>query len=102
MTGAEALAAPRIATVLVVDDDRLNRVALAELFQDDCRVLMARDGQSGLDIIAREAVSLVLLDVSMPGMDGYDVLRAIRATERSHNLPVLFITGMSDAPDEKR
>ncbi|WP_112310847.1 GGDEF domain-containing protein [Pseudogemmobacter bohemicus] len=93
---------PPVATVLVVDDDRLNRVALAELLQPDCRVLMARDGASGLEILSREAVSLVLLDVSMPGMDGYDVLRAIRAAEDTSNLPVIFITGMSDAADEER
>lgn len=90
------------ATVLVIDDDRLNRVALAELLQPDCRVLMARDGPSGLEILSRGGVSLVLLDVSMPGMDGYEVLRAIRATDATRNLPVIFITGMSDAADEER
>ncbi len=89
-------------TVLVIDDDRLNRVALAELLQSDCRVLMARDGATGLDTLARETVSLVLLDVSMPGMDGYEVLHAIRSDDATRDLPVIFITGMSDAADEER
>ncbi|SEC77082.1 diguanylate cyclase domain-containing protein [Rhodobacter sp. 24-YEA-8] len=102
MKAAALQAGSQLATILVVDDDRLNRVALAELLQPDFRVLMARDGPSGLEILTREAVSLVLLDVSMPGMDGYAVLRAIRAAEHTSNLPVIFITGMSDAADEER
>ncbi|NPD14128.1 diguanylate cyclase [Xinfangfangia sp. D13-10-4-6] len=96
------IAAPRPATVLVIDDDRLNRVALAELLQSDHRVLLARDGASGLATLEREQVQLVLLDVSMPGMDGYEVLRKIRENDATRNLPVIFITGMSDAADEER
>lgn len=89
-------------TVLIVDDDRLNRAVLAEMLKDECRILLAKDGRSALDVIARENVSLVLLDISMPGMDGYEVLRQIKADPVTADITVIFITGMSEATDEER
>ncbi len=89
-------------TILIVDDDRLNRAALAELLQDECRVLLAKDGPAGLQVLAEEDVSLVLLDVSMPGMDGYEVLRRIKSSPKTADVSVVFITGMSEVEDETR
>lgn len=89
-------------TVLIVDDDKLNRAALAELLKDECRLLLAKDGVSALRILAQEDVSLVLLDVSMPGMDGYEVLRHIKATPETADTSVVFITAMSQETDEER
>jgi len=89
-------------TVLIVDDDRVNRSALAELLQDDCHILPARDGASALQILEREEVTLVLLDVSMPGMDGYEVLRRIKSNPATADLGVIFITGMTETADEER
>lgn len=92
---------PARATVLIVDDDRLNRNALGDLLQGECRVLMAREGQSALQVMAQDHVDLVLLDVSMPGISGYDVLRAMRADDRLALIPVIFITAMSEEADEE-
>lgn len=89
-------------TVLIIDDDRINRTALAELLQNDCRLLLAKDGPSGLEILEREHVALVLLDVSMPGMDGYEVLGRMRTNPHTKNIAVIFITGMSEDADEER
>ncbi len=89
-------------TVLVVDDDRVNRTALAELLRSECRLVMAKDGPSALQRMKDEDVSLVLLDVSMPGMDGYEVLRQIKAGERTSDVGVIFITGQTDEADEER
>lgn len=89
-------------TVLIVEDDRLNRATLAELLQDECRVLLAKDGPSGLQMLAREDVHLVLLDVSMPGMDGYEVLGHMRANPATADVAVIFVTGLSDTADEER
>ncbi len=88
-------------SVLIVDDDRLNRNALAELLQADCRVLMAREGQGALQLMVQERIDLVLLDVSMPGISGYDVLRAMRADKSLAQIPVIFITAMSEEADEE-
>jgi diguanylate cyclase (GGDEF)-like protein len=89
-------------TVLIVDDDRVNRTVLAQLLHAECRVILARDGASALARMESEDVSLVLLDVSMPDMDGYEVLRKIRANPRTRDVAVIFITSQTDEADEER
>ncbi len=88
--------------VLIVDDDRLNRTALAELLEGECRVVLAKDGFSALRRVEEQAVSLILLDVSMPEMDGYEVLRRLRADARTADIGVIFITGQTEERDEER
>lgn len=90
-------------TVLIVDDERVNRSMLAELLGDQYRVLLAKDGPSALTIAQREAhrLLLILLDVSMPGMSGYDVLTQLRRQESTAGIAIIFITGQSDAAAEE-
>lgn len=90
-------------SILIVDDERLNRATLAELLQPNYQVLLAKNGQSALDIARNECMqlALVLLDVSMPGMNGYEVLQALRSDERTAHIPVIFITGQSDEAAEE-
>lgn len=95
-------APPALPTILVVDDDRLNRTALAELLQEDHRILLARDGESALAQLEKTDVDLVLLDVSMPGMDGFEVLARLRESERTMSVPVIFITGKTEEAEEER
>lgn len=90
-------------TVLIVDDERVNRSMLAELLGNQYRVLLAKDGPSALTIAQREAhrLLLILLDVSMPGMSGYDVLTQLRRQESTAGIAIIFITGQSDAAAEE-
>ena len=82
--------------VLVVDDAAANRV-LIRLYLDqiDCEVWLAQDGATALAMIELSAPDLVLLDVRMPGMDGYEVCRRIKAMPGGRLLPVVMITGFS-------
>jgi len=90
-------------TVLIVDDDRVNRAMLAELLQKECRVLLAKDGESALRTVSMEPeIDLILLDVSMPDMDGYEVLRRLRAEKHTSDTAVIFITSLSEEEDEER
>ncbi|MEJ1979008.1 MAG: diguanylate cyclase [Acetobacteraceae bacterium] len=90
-------------TVLIVDDDRVNRTMLAELLQEDCRVILAKDGASALRRVCEEPdISLILLDVSMPEMDGYEVLRRLRAQKQTADTAVIFITAQTDLLAEER
>lgn len=83
--------------VLVVDDLEANVTLLdAVLAPRGHRVLPASGGPEALEVLAREDVDLVLLDVLMPGMDGYEVCRRIRADERTAFLPVVMITASGD------
>ena len=82
--------------VLVVDDGAANRELIkAYLAQIDCEVLLAEDGPTALSAIEASPPDLVLLDVRMPRMDGYEVCRRIKAMPRGKLLPVVMITGLS-------
>jgi diguanylate cyclase (GGDEF)-like protein len=92
-----------VQTVLIVDDDRINRAILAELLQPECRVLLAKDGASALLRVSEApGVDLILLDVSMPDMDGYEVLRRLKASQQTSDTAVIFITALTAAQDEER
>lgn len=90
-------------TILIVDDERVNRSMLAELLGQQYRVLLAKDGPSALTIATREShrLLLVLLDVSMPGMNGYEVLTQLKKQETTAGIAIIFITGQSDAAAEE-
>src|SRR5207247_8594945 len=82
--------------VLVVDDGAANR-ELIRLYLStmDCEVRLAADGMTALDMIGIDPPDLVLLDVRMPRMDGYEVCRRIQAMPGGRLLPVVMITGLS-------
>jgi len=83
--------------ILVVDDDvKLCRLIRDYLSPMGYQVSTAHSGPEGLDIALREPFAAVILDVMLPGMDGYDVLRRVRATS---NVPVLMLTGRGEEPD---
>ena len=89
-------------TVLVVDDMRSNVALLADILGQHYRVLEAGSGESALAIMQSDSPpDLVLLDVRMPGMDGYEVMRRVRMGVRTRDIPVLFVSSMSEAVDEE-
>lgn len=88
-------------TVLIVDDDRTNRMILAGVLKDDCHVILAKDGASALRLVREnEDISLVLLDITMPDMDGYEVLQQLKDDELTAEIPVVFITGNTEEKEE--
>lgn len=91
------------ARVLVVDDVLSNvKLLAAKLTREYFDVLMAYSGPEALEIIEREAPDIVLLDVMMPGMDGFEVCERIRANPRSLHVPVVMVTALSDISDRVR
>jgi putative two-component system response regulator len=92
-----------MAVVLVVGDGAANReLVQAYLAGLDCEVRLAEDGASALEQIKAEPPDLVLLDVQMPGMDGYEVCRRIKAGPRGRLLPVVMITALNQTDDRVR
>ena len=88
---------PDSGLVLVVDDTEANRTLLREILElDGHRVAVASDGPEALRRVEEEAPDLVLLDVSMPGMDGMEVCRRLRADPASESLPVILVTALAD------
>jgi two-component system cell cycle response regulator len=89
------------ARVLVVDDILANvKLLEARLQAEYFEVLAAYNGQEALDIIGRERVDVVLLDVMMPGMDGFEVCRRIKSRSETHHIPVIMVTAL-DQPSDK-
>ncbi|MBU2551946.1 MAG: response regulator [Proteobacteria bacterium] len=89
-------------TILVVDDTEANLDLLVETLGDDYEVSVAMDGASALEAIEEDPPDLILLDIMMPGIDGYEVCRRLKDNEATRDIPVLFVTAMSDVRDETR
>jgi CheY-like chemotaxis protein len=92
-----AEAAPREVKILCVDDDPLIRQMLGDILRfHGYAVETAPDGETGLEAVGRERPSLILLDVMMPGIDGFEVCRLLKADPATKAIPVVFLTAMND------
>ncbi len=88
--------------ILIVDDTPQNLTLLGELLQPLYRVRVANSGERALRVASNPPYpDLILLDVMMPGIDGYEVLRRLRANEQTRNIPVIFITAMQGSENEE-
>lgn len=90
-------------TLLLVDDVPANLDVLLEHLQDEqVRLLAATSGKDALRLARQDPPDLILLDVMMPDMDGYEVLRQLKDHTATREVPVIFVTAMSDSVDETR
>jgi len=90
-------------TLLIVDDTPENIDILRAVLMHDYQLKVATNGEKALELCHREPQpQLVLLDIMMPGMDGYEVCRRLKEDERTRRIPVIFVTAMSEAGDEVR
>ena len=89
-------------SLLVVDDQPANIQALYQAFSQDHQVLMATNGERALALCRQNPPDIVLLDLVMPGMDGYEVLRQLREDPQTASIPVIFVTAKDAAEDEAR
>jgi putative two-component system response regulator len=88
-------------TVLIVDDERVNINVLVELLRSDYQVLAAKDGEQALKRVQGDnPPDLILLDVMMPGIDGYEVCRRLKETPATADIPIIFVTAMGDVENE--
>jgi putative two-component system response regulator len=89
--------------ILVVDDTPDNLALMSELLRAEYRVKVATSGEKALELARAEPMpDLILLDVMMPVMDGYAVCASLKSDAATRDLPVVFLTAMSDAEDERR
>ncbi|WP_374437968.1 HD-GYP domain-containing protein [Inhella sp.] len=87
--------------VLVVDDTPQNLALMSELLRPHYRVSVANHGERALHLLQHGALpDLILLDIMMPGIDGYEVLRRLRADARTRHIPVIFLTAKAEVEDE--
>jgi putative two-component system response regulator len=86
--------------ILAVDDEPSNLQLLRQILQDQYGMLYAKDGQRALELAQQECPDLVLLDVMMPGMTGYEVCRQLKAMPATAAIPVIFVTALAETSDE--
>ncbi len=90
-------------TILIVDDTPDNITLLTGLLKDEYRTKIATGGETALRITgASDPIDLILLDVMMPGIDGHEVCRRLKADEATREIPVIFLTAMSQVEDERK
>ena len=91
------------ARILVVDDNKLNlKLLSAKLAKDYYFVSTAENGQEALDITLRDLPDLILLDIMMPGMDGFEVCTRLKADPKTRHIPIVMVTALSDIADRVR
>jgi len=96
----ETLLPDKKQTILVVDDTEINIEILLEMLSNDYSVHVATDGESALESVARFQPDLILLDVVMPILNGFDVCSRLKANKNTEGIPIIFVTSLADVPDE--
>ncbi|MEZ0371955.1 MAG: response regulator, partial [Candidatus Sericytochromatia bacterium] len=86
------------ATLLMVDDNPKNLDLIGEIFKaSGCRLLLCKSGERGLALAQQARPDLILLDVMMPGIDGYETCRQLKQNPETRDIPVLFLSALADA-----
>jgi two-component system alkaline phosphatase synthesis response regulator PhoP len=89
--------------ILVVDDNRENLELLEAYLEDiDCRTISACDGPEALDIVRKDKPDLVLLDIMMPKMSGFEVCRKLKADPATTDIPIIMVTALNEFGDMQR
>ncbi|GGQ15595.1 response regulator [Shewanella litoralis] len=89
-------------TILIVDDEPANLRVLKKILEDQYRLIFAKSGEEALRLVQRELPNLILLDVMMPGMTGFEVCEQLKADPLSKAVPVIFVTALNDEVDEAK
>lgn len=102
MIAVPAVSSEKRPTILVVDDEPLYLELIADILGEDFRILVAEEGMAGMQIAANSVPQLILLDLMMPVIDGFEVYRCLKADPRTRDIPVIFITGIGDVATETK
>jgi CheY-like chemotaxis protein len=88
--------------ILIVEDVEYNRDLLVQLLEDEYEVVTAADGAAGIEAAARERPDLILMDLSLPGVDGWEATRRLKARQETESIPVIALTAHAMQGDEER
>jgi diguanylate cyclase (GGDEF)-like protein len=88
--------------ILVIDDEKTNLLILSKILSPDYIILTAKSGGEGLKLAASEQPDLILLDILMPDMNGFDVLEILKANPELKDIPVIIISGLNNESDEEK
>lgn len=89
-------------SVLIVDDETLNLMALTQILGSEYMLFAANDGNSAIETAKLRRPDLILLDVVLPGIDGFEVITALKRAPETSDIPVIFITGLNNSASEEK
>ena len=87
-------------SILLVDDEPTNLQVLRHTLHEEYRLLFAKDGMGALEIVRADRPDLILLDIMMPGLSGYDVCKRLKADASTASIPVIFVSALADVANE--
>ena len=88
--------------ILLVDDDQVSLTLLENILSDEYETVSCRSGEEALEVIAGEKPDIVILDITMPGMNGYEVCRVLKSDDATKSIPVIFVTVSGNESDETK
>lgn len=89
-------------TILLIDDSSFNVKLLKDLLEKDYNIIYANDGSQGFEIAKAKQPSLILLDIEMPGLNGFQIMEMLQETPETQQIPVIFLTGVDDTATEEK
>jgi len=87
-------------TLLLVDDEPVNLRVLKRLLESECQLIFAKNGEEAIKLAEARQPNLILLDVMMPGLTGFEVCRHLKKQSKTKHIPVIFVTALNDEHDE--
>jgi len=87
-------------SILIVDDEKSNITVLKDILKEEYKVLVVKDSREAVETAESYLPDLILLDIIMPYLDGYEVLAGLKASEKTKSIPVIFTTGLNS--DEEK
>lgn len=85
--------------ILIVDDSPMNIDIIVHILSSQYNVIVAKNGESAIKLAEEKAPNLILLDIVMPGLDGYETCKHLKNNEKTKNIPIIFMTGLSETKD---
>ncbi|MDM8540793.1 response regulator [Desulfococcaceae bacterium HSG9] len=88
--------------ILIVDDVPNNRLIMEKILEEHCAVILASNGEEALKLAVKEKPDLILLDIVMPGMNGYEVCKKLKQSKKTRRIPVIFVTAKDETVEEEK
>jgi len=89
-------------SILIVEDSELNIAVLTDILSEKYELHVAKDGLAGIEIAKSELPDLILLDIVLPRMDGYEVIKVLKDTWETKDIPIVFVTALNNVDDERK
>jgi len=92
----------KLKKILVIDDEKMNIIALAHFLKPEYDIIISTESAAALEIAEKHLPDIILLDIIMPDMDGFDVIAKLKESEKVKDIPVIFISGLNNEASEEK